>query len=424
MKWMLTVIVAAVASSLATWAIMRQQDWGQPTSPKTIAPHETGRETPESVGACAPSTGPNVAALARLEPENGVISINGTPGDRLDDLKVHLGEQVHEGQELAILESRTLRQGELELAETQLAEARARKIAEEAYADAALGEADLAEEQAQLQKLDQEAHQKKVAGLMAAYRSSQDDLERLKLVRHSQNAAPGEHIVSDQQLAHQELATNKARNELEAAIDESKKLQESIDLAYRQARAKRKTAEANRARIPSLVLIDSLEKQVELARRRVELTTLKAPSDGEIVRIFLNDGDTLTQQPILQMADISRMVAVVEVYEDDVRHIRVDAEACVDSKALASPLSGKVTYIGNMVAKNSVVGLDPTASTDRRVVEARILLRPSASTRALINLQVTAHIPIDGKAETAPAAAEAPPAAPAQTTSLETRDRE
>jgi hypothetical protein len=52
-----------------------------------------------------------------------------------------------------------------------------------------------------------------------------------------------------------------------------------------------------------------------------------------------------------------------------------------------------VTFIGSMVAKNTVVGLDPTASTDRRVVEARILLDDNARARRLINLQVTAFIP-------------------------------
>ena len=393
---MITVaIVAAVAGSLATWALLRETSWGQQTSSATAAPKANGAEENETVGGCTPSTGPEITALARLEPEYGVISINGTPGDRLDDLKVQIGQHVHKDQELAVLESHSLRAGELELAETQLREARERKTAEEGYADATLGEADLAEEQAKLQELDKQAQQKKVDGLLAAYRSSQEDLERLKVVRHSKGAAPGDQIVSEQQLAHQQLATDKTRNELDAAVDELKKLQESIDLAYRQAQAKRKTAEANRARIPSMVQLESLGKQVELAQRRLELTVLKAPSDGEILKTFLNNGDTLTQQPILQMADTSHMVAVAEVYEDDVRRIRVGAEACVDSTALAGKLLGKVTYIGNMVAKNTVVGLDPTASTDKRVVEARILLQPNPSARPLINLQVTAHIPAD-----------------------------
>jgi HlyD family secretion protein len=334
-----------------------------------------------------------VAALARLEPENGVVSINGTPGDRLQELKVQLGQQVAKGEELAVLESRSLRQGEIELAETQLREARGRKTAEEHYADAMQAEAELAEEQAKLQELDAAAQHQKISALQAARSAAQQDLGRLEAVRSADGEVSGALIVSDQQLAHQRLAAEKAANELSAAEDEFEKLRRGIDLAHREAAAKRKTAAANRARIPSIVQIESLEKQVELARRRLDLTVLRAPSDGQILKIFLNEGETLAQHPVLQMADTSRMVAVAEIYEDDVRRIRLQENARVESKALGAALTGRVTFIGSMVAKNAVTGLDPTANTDRRVVEARILLDDNRQARRLINLQVTAFIP-------------------------------
>ncbi|HVA47825.1 MAG TPA: efflux RND transporter periplasmic adaptor subunit [Pirellulales bacterium] len=387
-------IVAALASSLATWAVLR----GREADPFTSASgrHAGPEHGPSGQGRSAGPAESEVVALARLEPENGVVSINGTPGDRLQELKVKLGDKVDKGSELAVLESRSLRQGELELAETQLREARERKTAEEHYADAVQAEAELAEEQAKLQELDAAAQEQKIAGLQAAHVSAQQDLKRLEHVRQSAGDAPGDEIVSDQQLAHQRLATDKAENELAAAQDEFTKLRQGIDLAHRQALAKRKTAEANRERIPSTVQIQSLEKQVELARRRLELTVLRAPSDGKILKIFLTEGETLAQQPILQMADTRRMVAVAEVYEDDVRHLRPGASARVTSQALGAALTGKVTYIGSMVAKNTVISLDPTQSTDRRIVDARILLDDDPEARLLINLQVTARIRRDG----------------------------
>lgn len=384
-------VAAAIVSSLTTWAVLRERG-ARPAEPRSAAGYQAG---PGEAGGgnAATAVDSEVAALARLEPENGVISINGTPGDRLRELKVRLGQHIEKGVELAVLESHSLRQGELELAETQLQEARVRKTAEEHYADATQVEADLSEEQAKLQELDAEAQQKKVAGLRAAHLASQQDLARLEGVRRSSSEAPGAQIVSDQQLAHQKLATEKTANELSAAEDEFEKLRKSIDLSHREALAKRKTAEANRARIPSIVQIESLEKQVELARRRLDLTILRAPSKGEILKISINEGETLAQQPILQMADTSRMVAIAEVYEDDVRRIHRNEHARVVSTALGAALTGKVTYVGSMVAKNTVVGLDPTASTDRRVVEARILLDENQAAGRLINLQVTAYIP-------------------------------
>ena len=392
-----TIIAGAIVGSLATWAVLREigSPVASPVVSRSGAGHTGGAGDDDSREI-------EVAALARLEPAGGVVSINGTPGDRLQELKVQLGQQVAKGDELAVLESHSLRQGELDLAETQLREARLRKTAEEHYADAMQDEADLAEEQAKLQELDAAAQRQKIAALQAARTAAQQDLDRLESVRSADGDAPGTKIVSDQQLAHQRLASDKAANELSAAEDEFEKLRRSIDLAHREAAAKRKTAEANRARIPSIVQIESLEKQVELARRRLDLTTLRAPSDGQILKISLSEGETLAQQPVLQMADTSRMVAVAEIYEDDVRRIRPDEKARVESKALGATLSGHVTFIGSMVAKNTVTGLDPTANTDRRVVEARILLDDNREARRLINLQVTAFIP----AKASPAADE------------------
>jgi HlyD family secretion protein len=384
------VVAGVIIGSLATWAVL-----GEIGGPESKPANQAAAGTSSGYGGGAggaDSREVEVASLARLEPEHGVVSISGTPGDRLQELKVQLGQQVAKGDELAVLESRSLRQGELELAETQLREARGRKTAEEHYADAMQAEAELAEEQAKLQELDAAAQQQKIAGLHGARGAAQQDLERLEAVRSGDDAS-GTRIVSDQQLAHQRLAAEKAANELSAAEDEFEKMRRGIDLAHREAAAKRKTAEANRARIPSIVQIESLEKQVELARRRLDLTVLRAPSDGEILKILLNEGETLVQHPVLQMADTSRMVAVAEIYEDDVRRIRPNETARVESKALGATLTGHVTFIGSMVAKNAVTGLDPTANTDRRVVEARILLDDNRQARRLINLQVTAFIP-------------------------------
>lgn len=393
---------AALAGSLGTWAVLRDTE-GSP-SRREIGEYRGSSTTARTTrGSSTAPAETEVVALARLEPENGVVSMNGTPGDRLQELKVKLGDKVEKGADLAVLESRALRQGDLELAETHLREARERKTAEERYADAMRSEAELAEEQATLQELDAAAQQQKIAGLQAARKSAQEDLKRLEEVRRSGGDPPSDKIVSDQQLAHQRLAVEKAEKELAAAEDEFAKLRQAIELSHREAQAKCKTAEANRQRIPSTIQLQSLEKQVELARLRLDQTALRAPSAGQILKIYLSEGETLAQQPILQMADTSHMVAVAEVYEDDVRHLRLGAPARVTSKALGAALTGKVIYIGGMVAKNSVVSLDPTESTDRRIVDARIALDDNPEARLLINLQVTARIQRSDAGETSEA---------------------
>ena len=86
------------------------------------------------------------------------------------------------------------------------------------------------------------------------------------------------------------------------------------------------------------------------------------------------------------------MYAVAEVYETDVRRVRVGQPATVRSPALAEELRGRVERVGSMVFKNDVLGIDPTADKDSRVVEVRVRLDDSGLARDLIHLQVEVEI--------------------------------
>jgi HlyD family secretion protein len=390
-------LLVGVVSALATVAVMRYVPPNAPAHVQPAAASAAGQGKQEEFERPEPD---KVTALARLEPEDGVVDISGTPGDRLQELKVKVGDQVKAGDTLAVLESRTLREAELEMAQAQLADAEKRGEAEQKYAAALQQEAQLARKQAQLERLEIAAQHEKIDGLKISLASVEDDLKRLEKLRESSSSTDSS-IVSDQQLEHQRTLKEKTQKELAAAESQLKKLEDTIALSDEQAEAKVQTAAANQARIPSTLALDSLRKSVELARRRLELTTIRAPSDGEILKVMLSAGETLAQQPILEMADTSRMVAVAEIYEDDALHVKEGAAASVDSEALEQPIAGTVSYIGSMVAKNTVMSLTPTASADLRVVEARIRLEPNPEAKRLINLQVTVSISVEPAAPTA-----------------------
>lgn len=390
-------LLVGIVSALATVAVIRYFPPNAPAHAQPAAASAAGQAKQDEFERPEPD---KVTALARLEPEDGVVDISGTPGDRLQELKVKVGDQVKTGDTLAVLESRTLREAELEMAQAQLADAEKRGEAEQKYAAALQQEAQLARKQAQLERLEIAAQHEKIDGFKISLASVEDDLKRLEKLRESASSTDSS-IVSDQQLEHQRTLKDKTQKELAAAESQLKKLEDTIALSEQQAEAKVQTAAANQARIPSTLALDSLRKSVELARRRLELTTIRAPSDGEILKVMLSAGETLAQQPILEMADTSRMVAVAEIYEDDALHVKEGAAASVDSEALEQPIAGTVSYIGSMVAKNTVMSLTPTASADLRVVEARIRLEPSPEAKRLINLQVTVSISVEPAAQTA-----------------------
>ena len=388
-------LLVGIASALATLAVIRYLPPNLLSPATTPATAPSGKTAQDDFERPAPD---KVTALARLEPEDGIVDISGTPGDRLQELKVTVGQEVKTGDVLAVLESRTLREAELALAQAQLEDARKRGEAEEKYAAALQKEAQFAKRQAELEQLEIAAQQEKIEGLKISLASIDDDLSRLEKLREA-NSSTDSSIVSDQQLEHQRTLKEKTQKELAAAEQELQKLRDTIKLSQQQADAKIETAAANQARIPSTLALDSLQKSVDLAQRRLDLTTIRAPSDGEILKIMLSAGETLAQQPILEMADTSRMVAVAEIYEDDALHVKQGAAATVESEALEKSITGTVSYVGSMVAKNTVMSLSPTASADLRVVEARVSLNPNPEARKLINLQVTVSISVEPAAK-------------------------
>ena len=82
------------------------------------------------------------------------------------------------------------------------------------------------------------------------------------------------------------------------------------------------------------------------------------------------------------------MYAIAEVYETDVRRIKVGQRARVSSPALEAPIEGVVERVGMKIGKLDALSTDPAARTDARVVEVEIRLDDSEPVKGLTNLQV------------------------------------
>jgi hypothetical protein len=64
----------------------------------------------------------------------------------------------------------------------------------------------------------------------------------------------------------------------------------------------------------------------------------------------------------------------------------------VTGEALDAPIPGVVERIGAKVGKNDVLNLDPTASSDTRVIETWIRLDRPEKAAGLIHAEVTVRI--------------------------------
>jgi HlyD family secretion protein len=138
--------------------------------------------------------------------------------------------------------------------------------------------------------------------------------------------------------------------------------------------------------------VDVIKAQLQAARATLDQATVRAPVRGQVIKVHARRGERVGQQGIAEIAQNDAMYAIAEVYETDVRWVKVGQPAKVTSPALTEPLTGTVEQVGFKIGKLDVLAADPAAKTDARVVEVKIRLDDSKRAAPLTNLQVDVFI--------------------------------
>lgn len=350
--------------------------------------------------AADPADDGRLRVLGWLEPVGGLIDINGVPGDRLEALLVSEDAAVSKGQALAHMENRVLKQLEFDAAETQLQEAVARREAEVQLAAARIRTAALGIEKVKLQETEAESLREKIKLLEDNRALAQKDYDRMcELKNRPRTTALSDQLVSQQEVDRQQLLLHQAQTELASAKAEWKRLQATQDLAAKAAEADLKAAMASKDEVAAAVPVKSLEQKRDMARLELSMAQIKSPCDGRVMRIFMRAGETVSQKPILQIANLDRMVALAEVYEVDVKQVSLGQTATIRSKAFHAPkdkegLRGKVVQIGRIVNTPELKSLDPFAKADRHVIPIRIEIAADdcAEAAQFVDLQVEVEL--------------------------------
>jgi HlyD family secretion protein len=296
-------------------------------------------------------------------------------------MHVQEGQDVDEGTVLAELQSHADRQLELDLLDWQIKEAeqKLKEIDQTGLLQTALDKLELKRLQEQ-GPIDVNMQKLKVDYLKKQAAQARAGLARI-------SPLPS---VSKQEKDQQEMAVLQSQAELAGAEDLLQKLTLGNALNLQLAQAKTALAQATLERTRREVPITSLRRQRDIAALRVAQTFIKAPRSGRVLRVLAQRGELVAApQPIVQMADLSRMAVFAEVYETDIHKIFEGQTTLITSKVdNARKLTGKVKALGNMIGKNRVYDSDPLADVDRRVIDVKILVDQTAVAAKLINLQV------------------------------------
>ncbi len=115
---------------------------------------------------------------------------------------------------------------------------------------------------------------------------------------------------------------------------------------------------------------------IRKAQAELKLTYVKAPSNGEILKIHTKSGEAVNQMGIAEIGQTDQMIVIAEISEDSIGRVRLGQNATVtsDNGAFNGELKGKVTEIGRKIGKKDVLNTDPAADVDARVVEVKIAL--------------------------------------------------
>lgn len=308
--------------------------------------------------AAAPAGPVGVGALGRVEPASRIRRLNQPGGmavTRLDRLLVAEGDSVEAGALLA-------------------------EFADAAQKDAAVAEAAaaVAEARASLDRIRAAGRPSEVAAQRAriAALTAQEELALREAERAERLVPAGAGAV--------------------AAADRSRTAAVRLAAERRQAEAELETLLSSRPEDIALAeaRLAAAEAALAKARADAELARVRAPIAGTILRIMARPGDQVGPEGLLEIADLSRMDVVADVYETDLPRLRLGAPAEVLVPGESRRFAATVREIGWTVRRQTQATTDPVAAVDSRTVEVRLALDEAGSEalRRRSNMQVQVAI--------------------------------
>jgi len=350
-----------------------------------FAPKKSGTGTLALGGAGQPSTpatGGAVESLGRIQPAGGVIAVYGPPGDKLKTV-VAVGKTVAAGEMIATLSGDDERQLNLSTLAAQIAEAESLKVAIAAATRAKLADLEAEANQATAGLAqDTKVLDAKEKAASAQAERGRADLRRLTAVKAEGVPVPKQDFETVAAL----LATAEA--EVAVAVAQKEKLKVQKEQSGVSIEAKKAAVKAEADRAMAQVPLASLAAAKVVAERKVKDAGVTAPTAGRVVKVTAKVGETLANQPILQLADTGKLVVLAEVYETDVGRLRewvakagsvaVEIDARVVSGGTGEKkLTGRVTgadKVATVISRNALTPLGPREDADRRVVEVEVEL--------------------------------------------------
>ncbi|MEB3357488.1 MAG: ABC exporter membrane fusion protein [Synechococcales bacterium] len=335
-----------------------------------------------------------VTALGRLEPQGELLNLTAptsTQESRIEQLLVAEGDRVQAGDIIAILDNHSRKQAALQRAEEQVRIAQAQLA--QVQAGAKTGE--IQAQQAEIARVEAEqlgninTQRATIARLEAEVQNARLEYERYASLYQ-------EGAVSASERDARQLTYTTAQRQLQEAEAALARIETTSHQQISQARATLdRIAEVRPVDVEiAAAEVQSAQAAVVEAQAELEQTYVRSPRAGQIIEIHTHPGETIADEGLVTLGQTQQMMAIADVYQNDISQIQVGQPVTITSPALRETLQGTVERIGLQVERQQVVNEDPAANIDARVIEVHIRLEPPSSEKVtgLANLQVTTTI--------------------------------
>ncbi|MEM1252099.1 MAG: ABC exporter membrane fusion protein [Cyanobacteria bacterium P01_H01_bin.21] len=338
-----------------------------------------------------------VTALGHLEPEGEIIQLTAPTSaqeSRVQELLVKEGDQVEQGQMIAVLDNRDLMQAALQKAEQEVQIARAQLAQVQAGAQTG----DLQAQQAEIARL--EADQAgNISTQLATIARLEAEVQNAQVEARRYESLYQQGAVSESERDAKQLTYTTAQRQLQEAQASLARIESAGQEQITQARA---TLDSLAEVRPVDVTAAEAEVQAAIAtvaeaKANLDKTYVRVPVDGQILKIHTRSGETIDSEGIATLGQTEQMFVVADVYQDDITKVEPGQPTTITTPVLDSELQGTVQRIGLQVEAQEVVNEDPAANIDAKVVEVHIRLDETSRdiVAGLTNLQVTATIQIE-----------------------------
>lgn len=348
---------------------------------KPDPPHPSSSLTPSLQG---------VSAIGRVEPQGEIIRVS-PPAlmevAKVEQLLVALGEQVREGQVIAVLDNHDRLRRALDLSKQQWNVARLKLKQVEAGAKSG----EILAQTSRIEQLRRELEGQIASQSLAIKRLDYEvNNAQTECARHARLFSAG--AVSASQRDNICLladTTQQQRMEAQAQLQRTK---QTLSQQIQEARSSRAAIAEVRPIDVSVARaeVDEALANVKQAEANLALSLVRSPRNGQILRVITKEGEKVGNEGIVELGDTKQMMVVAEIYETDVYRVKVGQRATINSQGLMNQLQGTVNEVGLRIGKKDLLGTDPAAASDARVVEVKVNLSPESSrqAKALTNLQV------------------------------------